>query len=147
MLHRTMAMTPDRICVLLVDDDRDNREMYADYLEFTGMFVRTACRAADALASIALEAPDVVVSDLHLSEMSGVDLIRTLKGNAATAAVPVILLTGEAFGNFREQAREAGSAEVCLKPCLPDALADAITRVLSGRRGARQPRAWGWRKA
>ena len=121
------------IRVLLVDDDRDNREMYEDYLRFTGMLVQTCHAAAEALALIQVERPDVVVTDLHLPGMSGLDLTRRLRENPTTASVPVILLTGDGLGNIEMQARAAGCAEMCLKPCLPDALAETVVRVVAAR--------------
>jgi CheY-like chemotaxis protein len=117
--------------ILLVEDHRDTREMYGMYLEFEGMKVAGVERGAEALQQIGAEQPDLVVTDLHLPDMSGLDLTRQIKGNPATAHIAVVLLTGEAFGNIEADAHAAGCASLCLKPCAPDALAELIGKVLA----------------
>jgi CheY-like chemotaxis protein len=121
-----MPPPPQPVRVLLIDDDPDTREMYAEHLQFIGMSVSMAATALQALGALAVERPDVIVTDLHLRGMSGVELARAIKGNPATASIRVVLLTGDAFHNPQAQGRDAGCDEVCLKPCLPDALGEII---------------------
>jgi two-component system cell cycle response regulator DivK len=130
-----MSPAPRPARVLLVEDHRDPREMYAMYLDFEGMTVSGAERGAEALQMVSSERPDLVVTDLHLPDMSGLDLTRQIKGNPETSHVAIVLLTGEAFGDIEGQARAAGCATVCLKPCAPDVLAELIGQVLSTERG------------
>ena len=117
--------------VLLVDDHPDTREMYALALAFLGMDVRSRAAAPEALDAIGVERPDVVVTDLHLTGMSGLDLATRLRSDSATASVPVILLTGDIGDSLQAEAEAAGCAAVCMKPMLPDALADVITETLA----------------
>jgi CheY-like chemotaxis protein len=131
------APRPPRI--LLVEDHRDTREMYAMYLDFEGMTVSGVERGSEALQRVAADPPDVIVTDLHLPDMSGLDLTRQIKSDPATSHVAVLLLTGEAFGDIERAAREAGCATVCLKPCSPDVLAELIGQVLATEPGAGDP--------
>ncbi len=117
--------------ILLVEDHADTREMYAMFLDFEGMAVSGAGRGAEALERIAAQCPDLIVTDLHLPDMSGLELTRQIKQNPATAHIAIVLLTGETFGDIDAQARAAGCTMVCLKPCPPDVLAELITQVLA----------------
>jgi two-component system, sensor histidine kinase and response regulator len=123
------------ISVLLVDDDRDNFEMYAEYLHSVGMVVRAVPAALDAIALVETAVPDVIVTDLHLGGMSGITMTRAIKENPATASIPVVLLTGEAFGGVKAQAKAAGCDEMCLKPYPPDELGNLIVRLVARARG------------
>jgi CheY-like chemotaxis protein len=127
--------SPRPLRILLVEDHRDTREMYATFLEFEGMSVEGVDRGADALRLIEAQPPDLVVTDLHLPDTSGLDLARQIKANPRSAQVAVVLLTGEAFRDIEDEARAAGCATVCLKPCPPDVLVEVIGQVLTGERG------------
>jgi CheY-like chemotaxis protein len=130
-----LPSSPRPFRILLVEDHRDTREMYATFLEFEGMSVAGVDRGADALRLIQAGPPDLVVTDLHLPDTSGLDLTRQIKADPHSAHVAVVLLTGEAFLDFEAEARAAGCATVCLKPCAPDVLAGVIGQVLADRRG------------
>ena len=112
--------------VLLVEDDRDTREMYSEYLRFSGMDVTQARNGRGALERAAAWPPDVVVTDIAMPEMDGLELARRLRGQAATRYVPIIAVSGQAS----ERAREAGADVVLDKPCEPDRLLHVIEDVL-----------------
>jgi len=120
-----MSETPP--LVLIVEDFDDAREMYLEYLEFSGM--RTA-GAADAIAGLRLAEqlqPSIILMDAALPGLSGWDAIARLKANAATRHIPVLMLTGHVLGDARERALAAGASGFLGKPCLPDEL---VRRVL-----------------
>lgn len=76
-------------------------------------------------------APDIVVTDIKLpGEMDGLDLTETLKQDISKQALPVVILTGCAFEQDREQANRAGCDRFLTKPCLPEVLATSIEEVL-----------------
>jgi CheY-like chemotaxis protein len=116
--------------VLIVDDDRDTREMYGESLRAMGFDVMTAASAEEALRRAAQLAPAVLVTDLRLrGHMDGFELARRLREDARTRATRIIMLTGAAFGAERELAEASGCDRFLLKPCLPDALAAEIRRL------------------
>ncbi len=128
-------MTDDlrrRPLVLLVEDDRDSRDMYAMGLELCGLHVALAGTAGEALRLAAAEPPDVVVSDLTLPDMDGIALAAALARDPATARVPIVALTGRSGDDDLAHARAAGVRRVLVKPCPPDALANAIQEILRG---------------
>jgi CheY-like chemotaxis protein len=117
--------------ILLVDDSRDEREMYAEWLRANGYCTLLAERAADGFR-LALELkPDVAVVDMALpGSEDGLLLTRRLKESESTRGVPVIILTGHVFPANREQAYAAGCDLFLAKPCPPDDLARAIAGLM-----------------
>lgn len=126
-------MTSDRrpprgIRVLIVDDVRDNREMYALYLEHVGCHVESAGDGREGLVKAHQFHPDVIVLDLSMPQIDGWTLCRALKGNPRTRRIPVIALSGFADANSRQRAQVAGVNAFLSKPCLPDELVREIRR-------------------
>lgn len=115
--------------MLLVDDDRDTREMYSLYLRHVGLRVDEAPSAWSALDRAREMAPDVIVTDIAMPGMDGVMLSRALKAEAATRHVPIIAVSGNA-----DRAQGAGCDAVLEKPCSPDRLLQAIENVLDRQR-------------
>jgi CheY-like chemotaxis protein len=115
--------------VLLVEDDRDTREMYSEYLSYSGMTVTVAATGRRALESVARQCPDVVVTDIAMPEMDGLELSRHLRAHEETRHLPIIAVSGQ----VSPRAREAGADVVLEKPCEPDTLLHVIEGVLKGR--------------
>lgn len=122
----------DRPRVLLVDDYPDAREMYSEYLQFSGFDVIEAANGMEALQRAADEAPDIILMDLSLPVMDGWEATRRLKADRRTAEIPVVALTGHALAGISEGARQAGCDAFVTKPCLPEDLVREIRKVLEG---------------
>lgn len=126
--------------VLLVDDYPDAREMYSEYLDFSGFEVIEAANGMEALQRAVEEGPDIVLMDLSLPVMDGWEATRRLKADPRTAGIPVVALTGHALAGISEGARKAGCDAFVTKPCLPEDLVKEIRKVLE-RRAANSPSA------
>jgi CheY-like chemotaxis protein len=125
------AEQPDRLpVVLLVEDHEDTRQMYAEFLHGT-FEIHGVADAQAALQAAAANPPDIVVTDLSLPGMDGFELSRRLRNDPAFGAPPVICLSGLTVALHEARARAAGCARVLQKPCLPDALGEAIAAVLN----------------
>ena len=123
-------MTAPTPLVLLVEDFDDAREMYAEYLEFSGLRV---AGAADAVRGIQLAdelQPSIILMDAALPGLSGWDAIKELKANPRTKHIPVLMMTGHVLGDAKERALEAGADGFIPKPCLPDELTRQIVATL-----------------
>jgi CheY-like chemotaxis protein len=116
--------------ILLVEDFDDAREMYADYLEFSGFHVLTAPDAKRGLELAEARQPDLILMDAGLPGMSGWEACSNLKASPGTRAIPVIMLTGHVFGGSRKQSIQVGADGFLAKPCLPDDLVREIRRAL-----------------
>lgn len=86
-------MSPRRV-VLLVEDDRPLRELFAFSLRSAGYDVHVAADGLEALHLIEGTDPNVIVLDLVLPRVSGVDVLADLAGNAATRGIPIVVVTG-----------------------------------------------------
>jgi CheY-like chemotaxis protein len=116
--------------VLFVDDDSATREGYAAFLTRSGFEVKTAATGSEALAFAGTWVPTVIVLDLGLPDIDGWEIARQLKAAPATAAIPLIALTGADLPHERVSAMRAGCDRHLTKPCEPGALIDAIQRCV-----------------
>ena len=120
--------------VLIVDDDRDTREMYAESLRSMGFDPKTAASAEEGLRLAIDTKPAVMVTDLRFTgSIDGIELIRRLREDRRTSGVRTILLTGAAMGHDRDRAEASGCDRLLVKPCLPEALASEIRRLAISR--------------
>jgi two-component system cell cycle response regulator DivK len=125
-----MKNKPHRPRVLLVDDYPDARDMYGEYLEYSGYDVIQASNGMEALERAFEDQPDIILMDLSLPVMDGWEATRRLKANHRTASIPVVALTGHALAGILEGAQKAGCDAFVTKPCLPEDLVKEIKRVL-----------------
>ena len=120
--------------LLIVEDHRHTRELYAEYMAFHGLEVATAADGHSALAQALADPPDVIVLDLMLPGIDGWETLRRLKADPRTAAIPVIVVTAHELRTLLGPAAEAAGADAFLvKPCLPERLAREVQRLLDRR--------------
>jgi CheY-like chemotaxis protein len=135
---KTDAKRGSRGRVLLVDDYPDAREMYSEYLQFSGFDVIEAANGIEALDRAVDTNPDIILMDLSLPVMDGWEATRRLKADQRTAAIPVVALTGHALAGISEGAKRAGCDAFVTKPCLPEDLVKEIQKVLNDRSAAKK---------
>jgi len=134
------ARTPrTRPLVLLVDDIEDCRDVYGQFLRHTGYEVVEASDGNEALAKATTLAPDAIVMDLWMPHLDGWESIRRLKALPATASIPVLVLTGDAYAQARTEAEDAGCQAYLVKPCLPMDVAAEVGRLLVDVRAGTAP--------
>ena len=124
-------MTDTGPLILVVDDYQDAREMYAEYLQFSGFRVAEARNGNEAVAQARSLKPDLILMDLSLPGMDGWEATRVLKADDATKHIPIVALTGHALAGASEGARKAGCDSFVTKPCLPDDLVVEVKRMLN----------------
>ena len=79
--------------VLIVDDERHNRDLLEVMLAPEGLLLQTAASGEEALAKVAQEPPDLILLDIMMPGMDGYQVVANIKGNAATKNIPVIMVT------------------------------------------------------
>jgi CheY-like chemotaxis protein len=119
-----------RFRVLIVDDDEDTRELFAWCMRAAGWVVEVAKNGAQALLVALVPQPDVIVMDLHMPVLGGLDAIRRLKRDEATKHVPVVACTALDQRSSEMEARAAGCDEFLAKPCEPEALRDLLEAMV-----------------
>jgi CheY-like chemotaxis protein len=117
--------------ILVVDDYQDAREMYAEYLQFSGFRVAEARNGNEAIEQAFALRPDLILMDLSLPGMDGWEATRQLKSDERTRHIPVVALTGHALAGASEGAKKAGCDSFVTKPCLPDDLVVEVRRMLN----------------
>jgi CheY-like chemotaxis protein len=131
--------------IVLAEDHDDIRYVLKRTLERSGHTVVTAVDGVQALEAIRRHRPDVLVSDVDMPRMNGLDLCRAVRADPRLRHIPVVLVSGSLLpGDAR--AAEAGASATLLKPFLPAELLACITRLLpsaaapapSGSSGVRQ---------
>jgi CheY-like chemotaxis protein len=108
--------------VLIVDDDADTRELYGWCMKAGGWLVHAVRNGAEALLAAPEFEPDVIVMDLRLPVLGGLDAIRHLKSDEATKQIPIVACTAFDRRSSEIEARDAGCDEFFPKPCEPEHL-------------------------
>ena len=116
--------------ILVVDDYQDAREMYAEYLQFSGFRVAEARNGNEAVDQAFALKPDLILMDLSLPGMDGWEATRRLKADESTRHIPIVALTGHALAGASDGAKKAGCDSFVTKPCLPDDLVVEVRRML-----------------
>ena len=125
-------MTPRaKPVVLLAEDFEDARELYRDYLEFSGFTVETATNGREAIDRAVALLPDLILMDASMPVLDGWQATKELKANPATKHIPILALTAHAFDDARQEAKAVGCDGFVPTPCLPDDLVSRIRENLN----------------
>ncbi len=125
--------------ILVIDDEPDILELVRFGLTQEGFSVATAMSATDGLAEIDKRVPDLLVLDLMLPDMSGTEVCRRIRGNAKTAALPVVMLTARSEEVDRVVGFEIGADDYVTKPFSSRELALRVKAVLRRGHGEETP--------
>ena len=127
--------------ILIVDDYVDALEAWRLFLRAAGFEVHTAADGVTALAEAVARRPDLIVMDLELPKMSGLDVAKALRQREDTRDIPLIVATGYSHAQALAQSQDVRVDAVIVKPCDPDQLVSEIKRLLevSRRNGASKP--------
>ena len=122
--------------VLVVDDEPGILEIASAYLRRDGFTVRTATTGQRALDAVATQAPDLIVLDLMLPDISGEEVCATLR---RSSAVPIIMLTAKAAAGARHRGLALGADDYLVKPFSPRELVARARAVLRRASGSSDP--------
>ncbi len=100
------------------------------HLNASGFTVRVAADATEAIKTILEDLPDLILSDVNMPYLDGLELLQALKGDELTAKVPVVLLTGRNDDETYIRATQLGAAGYVTKPVKLDELLGALKRAL-----------------
>lgn len=125
--------------ILVVEDDPDQLEAIRGNLKSAGFAIGTAANGVDALIKTRSLLPDLIVLDLMLPQLNGLDICKTLRENPATAFIPVIMLTGMHSHLTRLAGFEAGINDFLTKPYHPEELISKVNELLGHKRSLPNP--------
>ena len=116
--------------ILIVEDNDKNLKLVRDVLQVKGYATLEAGTAEDGIRLARERRPDLILMDIHLPGMSGLEALKLLRADAATAAMPVIAVTASVMQQDRKQITEAGFDAYVGKPINIKEFLDAVHRVL-----------------
>jgi len=123
-----MMETPARI--LIVDDERQNRQLLEVLLLADGYELDTAGSAEEALAAVRRQRPDLILLDIMMPGMDGYQVVARLKADPHTASIPVVMLSALDDRSSRSHGLTAGAAAFLSKPVDRHALREAVVSLL-----------------
>lgn len=121
--------------IMVVDDSRTVRTSMEYLLKNNGYEVFTADDGADGLKKVseriaAGQKPDLIITDINMPNMGGLDFIRNLKANMSTKFIPVLILTTESQESMKMEGKKAGAAGWIVKPYQPEQLVAVVKRFI-----------------
>ena len=126
-----MAKKDRKKRILIVEDDPDVMQLYRALLEKNGYEVITANYSLPALFSVVRKPPDLILADLDMPQMNGLEMIGQFKGHDDTRDIPIVVVTGSDVRETRDAAYKAGCAGYITKPVDPRSFLEQIGQFLS----------------
>ncbi|GAP25215.1 chemotaxis protein CheY [Gluconobacter frateurii NBRC 101659] len=115
--------------ILIVDDSRTIRKLLSDTLEAVGHTVCQAEDGIDALDALEKFSPEIIITDLNMPRMDGLELVKKLRHINTTKFLPILFLTTEDSSEMKEKGRQAGATGWLVKPFDRSRLLNTIERV------------------
>ena len=128
-----MTSTPKT--VLIIEDEEDAAELFAEMMRVSGFRVLKISNSAPALNMMASEKPDVVILDIMMPEISGLDILRQMRRDPELSHVPVVVVSAKSMPADIKNGMEAGAFTYLTKPVGFLDLKDAVERALGIQAG------------
>lgn len=116
--------------IITIDDEPDITEMIGMMLQAEGFRVIEAHSVFEGMKALATEDPALILLDIMMPGVDGMQFCKTLQDNASTSGIPVVLVTALGGEADRAAAAQAGAADYLSKPFTTDQLVDVVRRVL-----------------
>ena len=120
--------------LLLIEDDVSMLDLLRVHLKAAGHAVRAVSDAADGIRAILAEAPELILSDIAMPYLDGMELLRALRSDPMTRRIPVIFLTGRDDDDTAVKAHQLGVDDFLTKPIQVEDLLSAIDKALKKSR-------------
>lgn len=128
-------MTPNSRTVLIIEDEEDAAELFAEMMRVSGFRVLKISNSAPALAMMAAEKPDVLILDIMMPEISGLDILRQMRRDPELSNIPVVVVSAKSMPADIKNGMEAGASTYLTKPVGFLDLKEAVERALANRVG------------
>jgi two-component system chemotaxis response regulator CheY len=116
--------------VLIVDDSESVREVIQFTLEQAGYAVRVGVDGKDALRHLEGDDIRLIITDLHMPHLNGIDLIKQVRAREEYRYTPILLLTTESQANKKQEAKDAGATGWIVKPFVQEKLLEVVQKVI-----------------
>jgi DNA-binding response OmpR family regulator len=120
----------DQKTVLIIEDEEDAAELFAEMMRVSGFRVIKTLRSAPAITMMTVDKPDLVLLDIMMPEVSGLDILRQMRREPYLANIPVIVVTAKGMPADIKNGMEAGANTYLTKPVGFQELKEAVERTL-----------------
>ncbi len=120
--------------IMVVDDSFTTRKMLSFLLKGEGFNVVSAENGIDALEKLPFSNIDIIITDLNMPQMDGLELVNSLKKNPDYKEIPVIMLTTESEDSDKQKGFEAGASSYLIKPVPQDVLIKEVKKFLGSNK-------------
>jgi len=115
--------------IMAVDDSKTMRDMVSFTLKGAGYDVLVADDGVNALSALAGEEVDLIITDVNMPNMNGIELVEKLRGDPRFRATPILILTTESDDSLKQKGRAAGATGWIVKPFVPEKLLKVVSKV------------------
>jgi len=122
--------------VLIIEDEEDAAELFAEMMRVSGFRVVKTSKSTPALSMMTADKPDVVLLDIMMPEISGLDILRQMRRDPNLANIPVIVITAKSMPSDIKNGMEAGASTYLTKPVGFIDLKEAVERALGMKSSA-----------
>ena len=122
--------------VLIIEDEEDAAELFAEMMRVSGYRVLKTSKSTPAISMMLADRPDIVLLDIMMPEISGLDILRQMRRDPALANTPVILITAKGMPADIKNGMEAGASTYLTKPVGYLELKEAVDRTLANKPAA-----------
>ena len=126
-------MTSSVKTVLIIEDEEDAAELFAEMMRVSGFRVLKTSNSAPALDMMIAEPPDVVILDIMMPDISGLDILRQMRSDPDLANIPVVVVSAKSMPADIKKGMEAGASTYLTKPVGFLDLKDAVERALGSQ--------------
>ena len=121
--------------VLIVEDEEDAAELFAEMMRVSGFRVLKISNSTPALSMMTVEKPDVVILDIMMPDISGLELLHQMRREPELANIPVVVVSAKSMPADIKKGMEAGASTYLTKPVGFLDLKEAVERAISSRAG------------
>lgn len=118
--------------VLIIEDEEDAAELFAEMMRVSGFRVLKTSSSAPAITMLADEKPDIVILDIMMPDISGLDILREMRGDPILSKIPVVVVSAKGTPADIKHGMEAGAFTYLTKPVGFLELKEAVSRALGG---------------
>jgi CheY-like chemotaxis protein len=126
-------MTSPERTVLIIEDETEAAELFAEMMRVSGFRVSKTSSSAPAIAMMAAEKPDIVLLDVMMPDVSGLDVLRQMHDDPALASIPVVIVSAKSMPADIRHGLEAGASTYLTKPVGFLELKEAVERALGNQ--------------
>lgn len=119
--------------VMIIEDEEDAADLFAEMMRISGFRVLKTSKSAPAIEMMTADKPDIVLLDIMMPEVSGLDILRQMRRDPRLADIPVIVVTAKGMPADIKNGMEAGASTYLTKPVGFQELKDAVERTLGAK--------------